>query len=250
MSMQLHSLIERLGYSPHEAAVYLSALALAGSTETELAANAGLPRTTVASVVLSLRKKGLMTAYLKGRRRMWSAEDPARLLSSLTEREAALRTALPALHALRRGKEAPRSFRVYEGIEGIRHILADIVASKHHVRAILPWDDWVALLGMRLVGRFASVRKRHFLRIHILVPRTKLSLGLAASDGVNLGVTRFLPEGITIGSAHFLYGSKVATVSLGTRPEGVVMEDPGIRKTEEVLFESLWLRSGGTFDEL
>ncbi len=248
--MQLHSLIERLGYSPHEAAVYLSALALDGSTETELAAHAKLPRTTVASVVLSLRKKELMNAYLKGRRRIWNAEDPSRLLSSLTEREAALRAALPMLHSLRRGKEASWSFRVHEGTEGIRHILSDIVASKHHVRAILPWDDWVALLGVRLVARFASVRKRHFLRIHLLVPRTRLAAGLVASDGVNLQVTRFLPEGVSIGSAHFLYGNKVAIVSLGARPKGVIMEDPGIRTTEGVLFESLWVRSGGTFDEL
>lgn len=247
---QLHMLIQRLGYSPHEAAVYLAALALGVATETAIAAYARLPRTTVSSVVVSLRKKGLLSTYLKGRRKIWSAENPEKFMTSLTEREEALKTALPALHALQRKNAERAPMRSYEGIDGIRRILTDIIATKHNIYAIIPCDDWIGLLGARFVRRFAMARKKHFLRMHLLTTKTTVSAPLAVSDATELRATRYLPEGMVVGNANFLYADKVAMISLGDKPEGIVMEDPGIYRTVKVLFESLWMRSGGSIEEL
>ncbi len=247
---QLQALIQRLGYSPHEAAVYLATLALGVATETAIAAYARLPRTTVSSVVISLRKKGLLNTYLKGRRKIWSAENPEKFMTSLMEREGALKTALPALHALQHGNEEYSTMRSYEGIDGIKRILADIIATKHNIYAIIPCDDWMGLLGTRFVRRFSSARKKHFLRMHLLTTKTSASSALVMSDAAELRATRYIPEGMAVGNANFLYGSKVAMISLGDRPEGVVMEDQGICRTMKILFESLWMRSGGSIGEL
>src|SRR6185369_15991067 len=93
--MHLRAAIEQLGYSPHEVTVYLAALELGGSTVTEIAAKARLPRTTVNLVIRALQKRGLMNAYLQRRRKIWGAENPEKLLIALKESEAALKVVLP-----------------------------------------------------------------------------------------------------------------------------------------------------------
>src|SRR5579872_5133321 len=99
--MHLRAVVEQLGYSPHEVAVYLAALELGGSTVTEIATKAKLPRTTANLVIRSLNKKGLMNAFIAKRRKLWAAENPERLMIAVKESEAALKIVLPELQSLR-----------------------------------------------------------------------------------------------------------------------------------------------------
>jgi len=97
--MHIPSAIEQLGYSPHEVKVYLAALRLGGSTATDIAEAAKIPRTTVNLIIDSLHRKGLMNAYVQHRRRIWTAENPSKLLMRLKEHEAALKVILPQLQS-------------------------------------------------------------------------------------------------------------------------------------------------------
>lgn len=242
--MHLRTVIEQLGYSPHEAAVYLAALELGGSTATEIAEKAKIPRTTVNLIIRQLHKKGLMNAYLKRRRKVWTAENPERLMANLREREAALKDALPELQLLRRDTGAKPAVRIYNGIEEIRQIMGDIIETKHHIAAIVNWDSWIEALGRTHVEHFVETRSRRFLRIRLLTPRTKLSVALKQKDGSELRDTQFLPASVAIGNANFIYGNKVAVISFNAkRPVGIVIEDEDIHRTMEMLFESLWRES-------
>jgi sugar-specific transcriptional regulator TrmB len=243
--MNLRTVVEQLGYSPHEAAVYLAALELGGSTATEIAEKAKIPRTTVNLIIRELRKKGLMNAYLKRRRKVWTAENPERLLSALKEREAALGAALPELQSLRRATGIAPAVRIYNGIKEIRQIMNDILETKHHISAILSWDSWTEELGKTFVDNFTETRARRFLRLRLLTPRTKLSVALKQNDGSELRDTQFLPSSVEVGNANFIYGNKVAIMSLNAvRPVGILIEDEDIHRTMESIFESLWRESG------
>ncbi|MDR3582689.1 MAG: helix-turn-helix domain-containing protein [Candidatus Pacebacteria bacterium] len=242
--MHTRTVIEQLGYSPHEAAVYLAALELGGSTATEIAEKAKMPRTTVNLIIRQLHKKGLMNAYLKRRRKIWTAENPERLLAALKERETALKVILPELQSLRRETGVRPTVRIYNGIEEIRQILGDILDTKHHISAIVSWDSWVEALGRSHVENFEETRHRHFLRVRLLTPRTKLSVALKQKDGSELRDTQFLPASVAIGNANFIYGNKAAIMSLNARrPVGIVIEDEDIHAAMEAFFESLWRES-------
>ena len=244
--MHLKSVIEQLGYSPHEVTVYLAALELGGSTTTEIAAKSRLPRTTVNLIISSLQRKGLMNAFLKRRRKIWAAENPERLLITLREREAALKIILPELQSLRRDTGVKPTVRTYSGAEEIKQIMTDILETKHHVLAIISWDEWINVLGKDFVDDFIESRFRHFLRIRLLTPKTKSAIALKERDSKELRVTQFLPDSAGITNTNFIYGNKVAIISLNTkRPVGILIEDQDIHHTMEVLFESLWRQSGG-----
>jgi sugar-specific transcriptional regulator TrmB len=244
--MHLRAVVEQLGYSPHEVAVYLAALELGGSTVTEIATKAKLPRTTANLVIRSLQKKGLMNAFLAKRRKVWAAENPERLLIALKESEAALKIVLPELQSLRHETGVKPTVRTYGGAAEIRQIMNDIIESKHHISAILAYEDWVELLGKSYLENFIETRYRHYLRLRLLTPRSKTAIALKQKDSGELRLTQFLPESMSITNANFIYADKVAIISLNKkRPVGILIEDADIHHTMEILFENLWRQSGG-----
>jgi sugar-specific transcriptional regulator TrmB len=244
--MHIRSAIEQLGYSPHEVKVYLAALQLGESTATDIALKTQIPRTTVNLTIDSLCQKGLIHAYLQHRRKIWTAENPAKLLMRLKEREAALKIILPELQSLRHDTGARPTVRTYSGAEEIKQIMNDVIETKHHMLAILSWDDWIALLGQSFMDDFIESRIQHSLRIKLLTPKTKTALILKERDSKELRTTQFLPDSITINNSNFIYGNKVAIISVKTKqPVGILIEDEDIHHTMEVLFESLWQQSDG-----
>lgn len=245
--MNMRAVIEQLGYSPQEVTVYLAALELGGSTVTEIAAKAKLPRTTVNLVIHSLQKRGLMNAYLKRRRKILTAENPERLMTALKESEAALTVVLPEIQLLRHDTSAKSTVRTYNGAQEIKQIMNDILESKHHISAMLSWDDWVELLGKPYLEDFIETRYRHYLRIRLLAPKTKSAITLKTKDSQELRVTQFLPELVTIANANFIYANKVAIITLNKKkPVGILIEDEDVHHSMELLFENLWRQSGGS----
>jgi sugar-specific transcriptional regulator TrmB len=244
--MRPKTLIEQLGYSPQEAAVYLAALELGGSTATDIAKKARIPRTSANLIIASLNKKGLMTAYIQRKRKMWSAENPEKLLTALKEREVALTEALPTLQSLRHDDAAKPKIRAYTGIDEIHQIMNDVIESKQHISVLLSWSDWLDLLGEPYLENFTEKRYRHYLRIRVLTPKSKEAAELKQKDGEELRVTQFLPAAIEINNCTFIYANKTAIISLNKKmPFGIVIEDEDIHHSTEVLFESLWHQSGG-----
>jgi sugar-specific transcriptional regulator TrmB len=244
--MHIRAAIEQLGYSSHEVRVYLSALELGGGTATDIAGRARIPRTTVNLILDSLHKKGLCDTYLLRRRKIWTAASPQRLLLQLKEHEATLRSVMPHLQTLQRDTGSRPIVRTFVGADEIKQIMNDILETKHHMFSIELWDELVALLGRSYMEDFIERRVEHHIRVRLLTPRTKLSQALKERDAQELRTTQFLPESISINNSNFIYGDKVAIISLKTKhPVGILIEDKDIHLTMEVLFESLWLQSGG-----
>ena len=165
---------------------------------------------------------------------------------ALKESEAALKIVLPELQSLRHDTGVKPTVRTYGGAQEIKQIMNDILESKHHISAMLSWDDWSDLLGKSYLEDFIENRYRHYLRIRLLTPKSKTAVALKQKDSQEMRITQFLPESIAITNANFIYANKVAIISLNKkRPVGILIEDEDIHHTMEVLFESLWGQSGG-----
>jgi hypothetical protein len=81
--------------------------------------------------------------------------------------------------------------------------------------------------------------------MRLLTPKTNLSQKLKTRDEKELRATRFWPEDVHIENTNFIYGNKVALISLNKeRPTGVLIEDIDIKNTMTVFFETLWEKSG------
>jgi sugar-specific transcriptional regulator TrmB len=239
--MHIYNTILQLGYPASEVKIYLAALDIGESTITDLANKVGMPRTSVQSIIEDMHRRGLMNCYLKRRRKYWVAENPEKLMISLKEREAALKSVMPELQSKRFAHGGPPIVRIYNGAEQIKLIMDDIIETKHHLLAIVDWDNLRNFLGAEFMDDFIERRYEHFLKIRLLALRTPLAIDLKKVDEQQLRRTRFLPQGAGINNSNFIYGNHVAIISLNKRqPIGIVMEDPDIAHTMAVLFESLW----------
>lgn len=242
--MHIQKVIEQFGYRPNTARVYLAGLQLGEATIADIAAKVKLPRTSVQVIVDELHKDGLMNFYVKKRYRYWIAENPEKLLIRNRERDASLRAVMPELAALRKKGGAKPTAKVFGGPEEIGLILEDMIATKHNILALIAWDEWARLFGTEYMTDLISNRVRHFLRMRMLTPKSDLSQKLKSKDSRELRETRFLPERFAIRTTNFIYGNKVAIISLNEkRPTGVLIEDEDVKDTMTVFFEALWERS-------
>ncbi len=97
---KLQKVLEQMGLSGHEAAVYLAALSLGPSPILALARTSGVKRTTVYSVLTSLQKKGLMIREVRGWKTLFAAERPEKLEVIIESKKTDLIRALPDLSAM------------------------------------------------------------------------------------------------------------------------------------------------------
>jgi HTH-type transcriptional regulator, sugar sensing transcriptional regulator len=244
--MNKQQLLEKLGYHPYEASIYLAALELGEATVSELAHKTEMPRTSVQEVLMQMQKKGMISSYTKQTHKYWLAENPEKLLAGLKENEETFRNMIPELQALRpTGSDDKPQVRVYTGVNEIKLIMDDIIETKHHMLALISWDDWTNFFGQEYIRDFIERRYKHFLKIKVITPRTPLAFELKKKDQEQLRQTRFLPDSIDLKRiSNFIYGNKIAIISLNKKePTGILIEDPAVVYGNTLYFENLWSHS-------
>lgn len=241
--MHLQNTIQQLGYTPNETRVYLASLALGEATISEIAEKAKLPRTSTQLIVHDLHASRLLYSYARNRRKYWIAENPDKLLIQLLEREAALKEILPELHGIRHETGVKPTVRSYNGTVGIWNILNDILETKQNFRSLTAIDDMAMLLGNEF-NDFITRRHKNNLHVQLLTSRSPETEALKKRDALELREVRFLPSEVKIHNANFIYGDKVAIVSLNKKlPVGIIIKDKDIAATQAMLFDTLWERS-------
>ncbi len=122
----LHNLIN-IGLTEKEASVYLASLSLGSSTILKLAEATSLKRTTVYSVIETLKQRGLMSIELSGWKRRFTAADPQSLSLTLKQREREFETALPELISLHNLKDDGGTFKYYQGLEAVKGVYEQLL---------------------------------------------------------------------------------------------------------------------------
>ncbi len=118
-----------LGLSEKEAIVYLALLELSPAAVQDVAIRAGVNRTTTYLLVDALMRRGIVSATTHGKRQLFVAEPPERLLTvlrlqrrELEEKERELLTAIPLLNAVYNSRSEKPQIRYFEGAEGVRTV--------------------------------------------------------------------------------------------------------------------------------
>lgn len=119
---KLKNILLELGLSENEALVYLASLHLGPSAILKIAKSAEIKRTTVYAVVESLKKKGLMNVEIKGWKKLFAAERPEKLYSTIEARKELVRENLPEFSALYNLKGEEGFIKYHEGLESIKSV--------------------------------------------------------------------------------------------------------------------------------
>lgn len=230
-------LLKSLGLNESEINTYLAALKHGASTVVQLTKHTHLSRQAIYLAIESMTERGLMSSVLHGKKRLFTAEAPERLLSYAKRKQQQMHDEihefekkLPELE-LQLGGERP-IVRMYEGKEGIRAFLEEVKKSKPKVIHEVADADAVykAMSSDDLIPYRKEV-SRHKARV-------KGIYSGAVTTSSSVEVERVVPgHGYRFPANISVLGDRVGFVSLEGKPYTVILENKPIAKTIELLID-------------
>lgn len=238
----LESEIKKLGLSEKETKVYLAALELGQAPAAEIATHSGIVRVTTYVVLEELRKKGLVSTFLKGKKSYFAAEPPVRLShlfeiekKQLEENFSNLKKILPDLNKLYESRGERPKVRFFEGNEGIESLREDILKMKtEFLYQILPLD---------VVQKSSSEKKFQDKKIRKLYNISSKSIYYSKNGKIfprNLGKAEYKFLNNKFETEVIIYGGKIAFINIKKKPIGIIIDDFSVSQTVKIFFEVLW----------
>lgn len=243
--MKIDSL-QQLGLDEREVRIYRALLRLGPASIRDVASEAGINRGTTYETLKQLATKGIVNYFPRGKRRVFQAEEPERLLQLGERRQQALSQAMEQLRnevipELKQSQAqfSPGNVRFYEGDDGVELVLRDILDStgRHP-------DQGYAVISTKTLREhlyrpfpnFTKQRESRGIRVRVI------AVG-EGGDEAEYAERKWLPATDT-GDASYIaiYPPKVAMITLADKdyPVVVIIDSAAIASTQQILFDTLW----------
>jgi HTH-type transcriptional regulator, sugar sensing transcriptional regulator len=234
---KIASILKSLGLLESEISTYLAALEKGPSTVIDLAKSSKLSRQATYTAIELLTERGLMSSVVRGKKRFYSAEPPAKLLAYAKRKNAEMHDQVSDLEGLipdlelMVGGERP-VVRVFEGKEGIKTIIQDIQnsASKESYEI----TDADALFDVLKPEDLKELRGT-------LQKRNKKIKGIYAGKvgpkGFNVQRKILSDKEGGFQANIGIYGNSVAMVTFSGKMYSLLIESPQLAKALKILFE-------------
>ncbi len=238
--------LQQLGMSDRDINLYLVLFQLGPSSIRDIATHTGINRGTTYESLKQMAARGIISYAPKGKRRVFRAEDPDKLLLLAEEKKTALENTIsslksdiiPGLHHLKPDFSAG-NVRFYEGDAGIEFVLKDILAT-------------VSQQDERQYCVFSTKSIRHHLyrpfpnyttqRIKKRINVRVIALGEGGEDAEYSERKWLRTNGPVDASYIAIYPPRVAMISMASEnyPVATVIESSDIARSQQLVFEALW----------
>lgn len=243
--MQIDSL-RALDLSERQIIVYHTLLRLGPASIRDIAREADINRGTTYETLKTLAARGIVSYFPRGKRRVFQAEDPERLLQLGESKQHALSQAMEQLRnevipALKSEQPAfsPGNVRFYEGDDGVELVLRDLLTSAERLQPRAYAVISTKTLREHLYRPFPNFTRQRVQRgIHVRV----IAVG-EGGDEAELAERKWLPaEAGTDASYIAIYPPKVAIITLSQNnyPVVIVIDSQAIASTQQLMFDTLW----------
>lgn len=234
--------LSEMGLSDLEAKVYLGLLPLEEANIHKIALAAGVKRTSVYSVVESLRHKGLVSVQEVGLKKLYVAEAPQHLKLLVDRKVETLLQVLPDLENLYVNKQASSIVKYYEGLEAMQGVYDTLLSELKHNQDYLVfgdpdrWDTHAQPYFKRFIKRRLKVK----LKARLLLVRGETARGYQKFQE-NFGEeVRMLPENYALNVNAVIVGNKMIIHQLTSPVVTIVIEDPSVIAMQKNMFEIIW----------
>lgn len=244
MTTNWKQLLKALGLTDSEAQIYLASLEMGPSSVQDIAKKAHVSRVTTYAVIEHLSARGLMSSVEKGKKRVFAAESPERLVAVMQHRLQEMKTTLheveDALHELKLVQRGAKPVvKMFEGEEAFNAVFNDMAATKPS-----ELDEFGNLDEVRkYVSHETSLK--HLAQSLKNTKRRLIYVSSQRQTGVSeasSAVSSYLP--LKDHPCHgdiVLYGkNKVALSSLDGKPVSVIIESETIHEMMRTLFTLAW----------
>lgn len=239
--MDIEEKLARIGISGTLCRLYLAAAAPGGASVTDVAARAGLPRTTAHDGLVRLEAEGLVRFVDRGRRRFVVAQDPGVLLERLEARRQMLDDVMPALRSLYYHHSGRPSVRFHPGAEGIRTALWDTLSGGDAMlRATLSMRELMVEPGLEEMERYLKERARRGVWLRVIRSEHRDDAPIWPSSEEEKRELRYAPPEHNIAMTSYIYGNKVCIISSARESYGLIIDSAEFAAHQATLFDALW----------
>lgn len=238
--MALETILEELGITAKESAVYLAVLELGQAAVLRIAYKAGIKRPTAYVTLASLHEKGFVEVIPKGTTTLYQAVDPEILYRRFEEKLKTFGSALPELRSILNAAPGKPKVRFYEGKKSMLALYENEIfcaqniigaVSMRDIRKVLTQEEQMGLLHLLKAGG-GRIRD-------LLEDSPEAQEYLNEKNRLQLGESKFLPSDLQFGVDILVYDQTVVMIS--PKPLiAVVIEDRGVSSAQRQFLEFLW----------
>lgn len=236
-----------LGLTNNEAEVYIILLKLKEAKAYDIAKYTPISRSHVYDSLNILLGKGLVNYIIKGKAKLFRITDPNNLISILEVKEESI---LKQKEDLKKKIEdlkeketiAKSKVEVYEGIEGIKYILNDVIKDgieKKYREALvsnsLSVGEFTKFVPEYILQRYLNLRKKHKIWSKHLYAKGEKTIKHPFFKAKILPKEYFSDK-----VSHFIYGNKIVYFILTLRPLVIRIESEEVAELYKKQFELLW----------
>jgi sugar-specific transcriptional regulator TrmB len=229
----INEILKDLGFEDREIKIYLALIKHNGLTALQISKEARIDRTTTYDVLEKLIDKGIVSVFVKNKVKNYSALKPKELLVHYKEKYFALEKILPELNNFTTKEKTIAKCELFQGKEGLKYILKDLISSKLDYKAIGIRDEYEAVLGYLVDQGILTLND-------FKVKETAIVENGVKFTKVKNGVYRYLDKNILPPTTTLIYGKTVVFFIWKEPYMAVKIENHEIAKTQEEYFNLLW----------
>ena len=231
-------ILRQAGLSDQEIKVYFATLSLGVARAHSIAKKAGMLRTSTYDVLGSLGEKGLVSKVKKAKVGYFEAKSPHRIVDILEERKQKVSSILPELNALKASVGDKPSVELFEGKEGLKAILDEIIET--HPKEVLQLNSAQIFQVLQFYfPHWIQRRVKAKIPTRVIQERAKIIEEYKEKDAQELRQIRFTP--FQIPTATFIYSNKLAFLTMKEEQiAGILIDNADIAKTQRGFVEMGW----------
>lgn len=234
--MNLSLTLQNIGLSEKEAKIYLALLQLHEALPSAIARRAEVKRPTAYVILEALQKRGLVSHIKKGKLLYFRAQNPQTLVDHQHDKFLALKHALPELMQLHEKLTATPQMSVFEGKEGLIHIMEDTLTARTELFCWADVTEAVECLRDYYPTYIAKkVKRKLWLRGVVCYDKMALRFKKHGDDELR-EIYLISKEQFPMRNEINIYDDKVAIISHEDRI-GVIIQNKNIADTQRSIFK-------------
>ncbi|NQU98802.1 TrmB family transcriptional regulator [Candidatus Woesearchaeota archaeon] len=226
-------IIKSLGLSDNESEVYLLLLNQKEALAADIAKKSKISRPHIYDTIAKLIDKGLASYVIKNGKKYFKPADPEVFMDLLKSKEDSLKNILPDLKTLYSPQKEKPVVEVYEGKEGLKVVLNQLIKLGEDFSALGPTINWQKEVPIAL-ERYLRKREKIGFKGRLLSPEGTDVLK------VPLNTYKSLPKEYASPATTVMYGDKTCLILWLDTIVTILIENKELAESFKNYFNLMW----------
>jgi len=228
--------LEKIGLQEAEIKIYLALLKKGLSTATQIAQYTKLNRSHIYDKLEILLEKGLISFVIKDNVKYFKSANPEKIIDYIKEIQKSVQNIIPDLSKIKSISKPKTVVELYQGKEGIKTILKNIVREKKNYSVFGEEGQFQQILPV-YIHQFLRDVKHYKMKERLLSKEKKRGKIILTEGNTEI---KHLPDKFFSPVTMVVYGDKT-TIFIWTEPQFVVLiKDKSVSKAFNSYFNILW----------